>query len=459
MKRKRSRKFGNTLNPENELFVIPDLEGSLDKLMSFINIVSKNIFENDPTFEFPNGVKVPLKLKNNKRIIVLGDVTDNHKYNYSVLGYINKLKEINEDTVILIMGNRDLNKLRLPYSLRTFVPSDDSGNEFRISSWKNDYETFIKGKDPTPIVKLQFIFEKTMGAPNYIKNLKLELKELGLPYNDSDTISFITNEIIPMYAKYLKNSFIIYHDPITNGVYSHGSLTTKNFLKVPYSNSVNFYGVDSWISAINKWAHDIIVDQVENEYNNLDKVLPLIEYQEPFVLNGKWTVDVDGKGISIPNSSSVVVGRPWKFDNVVANLDKMTENGIRKAFKESRANFGILPINTEVCEVLLQNNINKMVFGHSPVGDIPFFIKTDIGGIPFYTVACDTTYVSHKDRIGIIRITPTNIRVEADFIKVLKYVQDSSIEDGKGKMNGSDVSISYKLSEAGVPIPEVRTGG
>jgi hypothetical protein len=151
------RRFKN----DDVLLCISDLEGCVEKSNNGVN--QSNELCKHMTFE-----KINYLLNENSKLKVcfLGDYFDNGKYIAESISGIVSLYENFKDRVTIILGNRDINKMRIPIEI--IVPSDPNINTWSV--WKIDFNKL----PDNPLERTKLLLEKTYGAPNLLTNLATE---------------------------------------------------------------------------------------------------------------------------------------------------------------------------------------------------------------------------------------------------------------------------------------------
>lgn len=228
-----------------KLLMISDLEGCAEyDNANKVNILQTTILCQDSTF---NALIQFLKENQNNKIAFLGDYFDKGPYVIKSINRITELKKNFGDRVHIILGNRDVNKLRFIYEFdiekQTFT---DMENLFFS---KTIIDEIINQKDP--FEKLKLILKNTMGAgpPAYdpTKNIALQidefetdekyLAELLVSVFNKDTGKKINNKVLTKENEefienchYLyENSKIVHYDPHFKVLLSHaGGFTKEN---------------------------------------------------------------------------------------------------------------------------------------------------------------------------------------------------------------------------------------
>jgi len=185
-------------NADGNLLMISDLEGcpefdnantvidESDPEKKIMQVPQTQILCNESTF---NSLDKFLK-KNDKKnkVAFLGDYFDKGPHVITSINKIVELYENNKDQVHIILGNRDVNKLRLIYELDPdkLEKQEITENTENNLIFKNEFiKGFIDEKDP--FKRLILILKNTMsaGPPTYDKekNIALQIKKIE---DDSD---------------------------------------------------------------------------------------------------------------------------------------------------------------------------------------------------------------------------------------------------------------------------------
>lgn len=399
-KKKMNHHFGSS---DNTVGVISDIEGKWKALETYAqrrnSVIDNNLLKkysdefdkirNTQEFINKNEIKINLDeiLKENCKLVFLGDLIDNGFDNIKLLTFFILLKDKYNDKVILIAGNRDINKLRLQ-----FIENDENFKKDieRISIWHEKFSKLAK-QDKTQ--KLKFIFDETMGAKGLFDRIKTELtfkdssNKNQIP-TEEKVSEYITKIYLDLIKSYLKKCQIIHVEKNINSIFIHGGIHNDNIGKFINKETEEEKNFDNWINNLNNEFQELIKKE------NFDDLVPLLEYQEPPIDKNKW--------VGESNDSSVLHSRPWNFET----------NNLRR--------IDIVKDNCYVTK-LLENGINKEFVGHSPVGKLPIMIKKKIDKEfnkefdYFYKVMCDTS--SEVTAIDA-RYTPT-ISVTKNSIEII----------------------------------------
>jgi hypothetical protein len=217
------------------------------------------------------------------------------------------------EQVVLLAGNRDINKLRLPRELAG-EPPGRTPDELR--------------RGPRPEL-LRWILQHTMGAPAAFELRRRELGDVG----DEDVVDSFLADLAPdgeMTAFLAGAQLAFRHGPT---LFVHGGLSSESLGAVPGRARLDD-DVDAWIAALNAWYAEQIDAFVHARRGADGKpgFWPLVLYQAP-------------RPGSRLNPGSVVYGRSADGEN---NL--------------------LLP-ERAVQERLARAGLRRAVVGHTPSGD------------------------------------------------------------------------------------------
>jgi len=402
--------------------VLADIEGDWRKIQAFVD-QSEDLLRIVPD---PSGdpCRVEGELSADSKLVFLGDSIDKGPDNFKVLNFLVHLKQKYPDRVILIQGNRDVNKLRFNWELAPSALALNGGDErfnldrFRMRSWADSFAQWSAKHDfaqvdgvPTDyshgaypvidsILKAKWMLRETMGSPTAFEDVKHEMGRLahkGL--TDAEILEVLLGWVAPggLLADYLLSSQLAYLDEETGSLFVHGGLNRQNFGVVPESRLgkddalegeiSDLAGLQAWIGALNRWSHRQVQSGLEGDFIG---ALGVIEYQEPEVVR---TASGHSQAWgSNPNSISVAQARPWSPDY---NLNPFHDTGL----------------SSDLIARLRHVGVSKLFFGHSPVGQVPVLMKSE----GMIVVACDTS-VTAPPRNAYIEVTPEDVRVRATYV-------------------------------------------
>jgi len=162
----------------NQLISISDLEGCL--LMSTSKQPQHSILCAKETFD---SIKEYLRRDAGNHIAFLGDYFDNGPHMFTSIKGIVDCHTDRPEQVHIILGNRDINKMRIAVEKDIDYVKYPPNIEKIWETWKNKpseaFTTFY-AKDPeranTPLERTKHLLAKTYGAPDLLQNIATELQ-------------------------------------------------------------------------------------------------------------------------------------------------------------------------------------------------------------------------------------------------------------------------------------------
>jgi hypothetical protein len=301
---------------------LTDLEGRWDKLVQSVAGSPHLALRGDE-----------LVLADGVTLVFGGDAIDRGPAGRRIVAALRAARRRYGDRVVLLAGNRDLNKLRLHRELAGHppprAPADVRGDRVALLKW---------------------IFAHTMGAREAFAHRAAELAASGAPADDEAVVDSFAADVAPggPLASYLAEARLAYRAGRT--LFVHGGVTVDNLGVVPGRPPVD--DVDGWIAGLNEF-YETQIDSY------LQQRLPggapgwdaLVAYQAP--LPG-----------SAANQRSVVYGRLAD----VHNDPRLPE--------------------PEVVAALVRAGIDRLVVGHTPMGDVPAVLRAE----GFTLLQADTSY-------------------------------------------------------------------
>jgi hypothetical protein len=265
-----------------------------------------------------------------------GDAIDRGPSSRRIVATLLEARERQPDQVVLLAGNRDINKLRLPREL-TGQPPRRAPEEIRQASRAD---------------LLRWIFSNTMGAKMAFEARRSELRAEGADSSDEAVVESYLTDLSPTgpMTRYLAACQLAYRSGAT--LFVHGGVTHESLGRVPGEDRT-IEGVDPWVRALNGWYQQQIGAFLAGEIGPRGEVgwAPLVAYQAPL------------PGTRL-NQASVVYGRPT----------------------DDEGNPGIP--GHGVVEALAASGVRRLVVGHTPVGDSPALVRND----RFELLAADNSY-------------------------------------------------------------------
>ncbi len=342
---------GNTMANERAggvamIALLSDLEGSAERLHDFLR--------RHPAFE--QGPDGKAHLRAQAGFVFCGDCPDRFGHDRAVLRELLRLKREAPDRVILIAGNRDVNKLRLPLELSPAALARaprQAAPDYR--AWRTE-----RNLPDRAMTRLQWIVGQTMAAP---QGFALRRAELGEEWgtgaravSDVAVYDSYLADAMPggLFHQYLRAARVMVRRGAT--LFVHGGIPQAALARVP-GDPQRARTVDAWVDKVNTWYVNAL-DQWEEGLPKWDATCArpgedLLCYAE------KWQA-------KSTNPFSVMYGRTCDEEGKVT-----------------------LP-SPAVIDWLRRQGIRRLVVGHTPSGQVPVVLRTDDG--QFEQLVLDTSY-------------------------------------------------------------------
>lgn len=252
-----------------------------------------------------------------------GDAIDRGPHGRRIVDCLTRARRRYPDRVVLLAGNRDINKLRLVRELRGHPPAR-APEDVRAAA---------------PATLLKWIFANTMGAKEAFEHRRTELGGVA----DDQVVQSYLDDLAPTGAltQYLQLCQLTYRRGTT--LFVHGGLGEASLGKIPAPapDAPQSVGdLDEWVARLNAWYATQLAAFVAGamEPDGTPSWQPVIAYQAP----------LPGHRI---NPQSVVYGRLADDNNdprlpPIAVVDRLRAAGIR-----------------------------RLVAGHTPSGDTPSVLR------------------------------------------------------------------------------------
>jgi len=314
---------------DTRIAYITDVEGQWERLASFARGNPWVSLEGDALCVAPGA-----------KLVFGGDATDRGPSGRRVLAALLSAQARHPGQVVLLAGNRDLNKLRLTRELSGQPPSRMPA-EVRAASRAE---------------QLRWIFSHTMGAGAAFEHRRTELAALGLGGRDDDVVDSFAEDVAPggLLRRYLDSAVLAHREGGT--LFVHGGVTGENLGRVPGLDGT--CAVVEWPAALNGWYRAQLASVASGELDGEGRPawFQLMAYQAP-VPGTRW------------NQQSVVYGRTADADNNPQLPDEATR------------------------ERLLGAGIHRVVVGHTPNGDTPSALRAG----DFEQLVADTSHARLED--------------------------------------------------------------
>jgi hypothetical protein len=286
-----------------------DVEGRWEKLASFAR--------DNPYVHLVDG---RLGIAPGATFVFGGDAIDRGPDGRRLVATLLDAKRRHGDRVVLLAGNRDINKLRLRRELAGFPPARAPED--------------VRAHRPT---LLRWIFANTMGTKGAFEHRHAELLAEGRAAADEDVVESFLADLAPdgVLTAYLRECCLAWRAGAT--LFVHGGVTDESVGAVPDRGRLD--DVDRWIAELNRfYAEQIDAYQTGTMGPDGPGWAALVRYQAP----------VPG---TRANQGSVVYGRTANEDN------------------DPR-----LPEPAAI-ERLLRDGVERVILGHTPAGDVPSALR------------------------------------------------------------------------------------
>jgi hypothetical protein len=309
-------------DPRLKLAYLTDIEGQWSKLASFAT--------DNPLVAL--GADGTLTVAPGARFVFGGDAVDRGPDGRRVIHALLEAKRKQPEQVVLLAGNRDINKMRLVTELRGAPPEST----------------------PEPIRSgpraelLRWIFESTMGAPHAFAHRAAELERSGASADDESVVQSFLEDLEPAgeLTAYLCACQLTYREEDT--LFVHGGVTPESLGYVP-EETKRYDSPETWARALNVF----YAQQCEAfRARRTNGYAALVAYQAP----------VHGTRL---NQASVVYARP---------TDELGNP--------------VLP-SPNVIAALRAAGVARVVLGHTPTGDSPAVLRDGAG---FELVLADNSH-------------------------------------------------------------------
>lgn len=290
---------------------VTDLEGQWERLAGAV--------DRDPHLALDGD---RLVLDDETIFVFGGDAVDRGPSSRRMIRTFLEARERYGDRVVLLAGNRDLNKLRLVRELAGEPPANTP--------------TEARGDR---VATLRHILLRTMGAPDAFAFRAEELAREGADASDEAVVESFLEELAPdgAMSRYLAACRLAFRHHET--LFVHGALGIESFGFVP-GHASRIDDVDGFAAALDEFLRAGIAAFRERRGAHEERPpwAELVDYQAPV------------PGLH-ENPRSVVYGRLSDIDNNPR-----------------------LP-HPRVVDALVRDGVRRLVVGHSPSGDLPAFVR------------------------------------------------------------------------------------
>jgi len=325
---------------------VTDLEGRWDKLASFL--------DGNPHVALVDG---RLELADGAVFVFGGDAIDRGPHARRIVALLLEAKRRYDDRVVLLAGNRDINKLRLVTEL--------GGDPHR--------------RAPAGLARpelLRWTLANTMGAKQAFEHRVSELVATGLTASDEDAVDSYLADLAPRgeLRAYLEACQLAFRSGET--LFVHGGVTPENFLATParcearwITEYTHATSLDTWLAALDRFYRD---EMTAFAYGTRPDALIAYQSQGPDKLN----------------QQSVVYARPT----------------------DDTGNPQLPP--ADIIARLGDAGVTRIVVGHTPSGDCPAILRDGA----FELVLADNSYsrLERGSQVAIDTATHVHARTVLD---------------------------------------------
>lgn len=367
----------------DQVAVLSDIEGSAAKLESFC--------ARHPAFVTASDGRP--QVKPGALFVHGGDVPDRFEGGQRAVAELLRLSDATPERVVLIAGNRDLNKLRLTSEL------SEAGMAAQPPVKVDEWKAWVEKHPLSPgaserAQRLRWIFTKTMGAADAFELRRRERAALKLSTNDEAIVESFLDELADggNFRRLVQRSTLLARRG--NSIFAHAGLTDDNIGLVP-GESERARDVDEWVARLDDWYRAQLSDWARDAYawsgHGPRPGEDLIRYAEP------------DTGRSA-NPRSVVYCRSVDEQGKIA-----------------------LP-GEKAIRFLLDSGVRRLVIGHTPSGDLPVVLRTPDDA--FEVVVADTSRSEEPE-------TPAIVSLEGNDL-------DTVTVHGQAKLDGRMTAVAFR---------------
>ncbi|KAL7513850.1 hypothetical protein ACHAXN_012479 [Cyclotella atomus] len=435
-----------------------DIEGHWDYFLDYVSRSNVLDWESVPSSKEPKHNFHRLALRPNTYFVFGGDSVDKGPGDIRFTRAMVELKQRYPDRVHLLVGNRDLNKLRFQTELGEYemsLPVEMIEKPFWDANAMS-YKEFLQKKSDglaieemnTKVNKLKWMLDHTLGC---LETFEFRRQEIGIlkqiyghyPLNydsDVDFHSTVLNEVevdpsiatdeqvvqsfeheinhqMGSLRQYLKHASIA--AIIGNTIFVHGAIDVLTMKFVPSLESkferpsappVSLTNLVTMTSTNAELYEETMIENVHEWVDSLNNFLHhgLKDFEE----RPNWNAERTSRGgealLAIQNRPSMwgrsVVCNSYGDGGVIATSTSQAEQ--MNALKTSVANADPLVFEGTASNVfdpkpakwLSDQGIRRIVVGHKPTGDCPSVLSAEYTGVE--VVSADTSY-SHRKELDV----------------------------------------------------------
>lgn len=346
-----------------------------------------------------------------------GDVWDQAGADLYVIRQLLHLRRRHPDRVHFVMGNRDINKMRMvselggpgeaqcpPWPRRGASVRKGGGNVAAPRGGNQEEEEEVVSRDP--VERLKWILAGTMGSPRAFENRRWELAhERGSTVTDMDVVESYRSSCHPRsgeISEYLANAKLVIC--LGEALFLHGSLPVTGVLSVheevnasesPWSDltpfmpwledgmratDANVTSVRDWLRTLNEFSQSQVEEWEKHEGDSEEDIHPgSVGRRSP----RKSYASLIHYGVGrLPNGDPypTIVRSGWCDDGMPRRFFPCASGTDQRFVAQTR-------------EFFERAGVRLICSGHQPQGDAPNVIRVTLSGMePAYVLICDTSY-------------------------------------------------------------------
>jgi hypothetical protein len=289
---------------------VTDVEGQWERLRSFADGHPGVRLDADGALHVAEGWQ----------LVFGGDAIDRGEHSRRIVRALVEVRRRQPAQVRLLVGNRDLNKLRLRGELSGRPPGRAPAE---VAS------------GPRPAL-LRWIFQFTMGAADAFEHRRVELVAEGWPGSDDDVVESFLADVSPGGDLFEYLALATMAVRVDGALFVHGGVSPESLGRVPGEAPLPPHEIDRWIAALDGFRERGL--DAYRRANGVSAGRPawqdLVDYQAP----------VPG---TRANPASIIYGR----NTDVLNNPRLPAPAARVALAEA--------------------GIDRVIVGHTPTGDVP----------------------------------------------------------------------------------------
>lgn len=365
--------------PSGLIGFVTDLEGDLLLWNRYIEISQILHRRDDGSLELLEG----------SYLVYGGDVVDHGPGDLTILGDLVSLKLAYPERVHFVLGNRDVNKLRLPTELaasfRERWPLAKHPGVYWMGDTKTPAETLTEEEaaTDTAVQHLKWILRDTMGAPKAFESRREELKRL----QSQETID--GDAVVQSFLRYIEPGGLLYqylsfaHLAVLVGdvLFVHAGLPRRSEQWTPgwLPGTVprERVGLRDWVQGL-----------AEFKDACLQKLKPLPAEENPPVLEEAWSMK---GGYDHPQPGSALLQYMMRDMPDGSRQPSIIYNGWLGD------DYQPLSLDDATLQWLREGGVRRVVSGHLPHGESPLVLRL---GEDLSAITADISYASDVEWLG-----------------------------------------------------------